>query len=193
MFKKLMLLAVSVTALVAFAVPAVAQGSAIITNAEGEAAQTITAFSSDTKSKTAGGTLFCNEIEMHIEISQNDTEKATGSGTGSAKHEGTQECEIVEAGAKVVTVTQVSIPHIQINGNGTGSATFTYVYDIPGPTKCHFEGTAGITYTAPTNKIAISGTLTGKKIEGAGNCSTTGSIAGNFTVKDETGGTPIIH
>lgn len=192
MFKKLTLLVLSVAALVAFAVPTVAQATAIVTNENGEAAQTITAFSSNTKTKTPSGTLFCNEVYLHINLTQNNTEKATGSGSGAARHSGGIFCEVIEAGAKVVVVTLISIPHVQLNGNGHGTASLTYVYDAPSA-KCHFEGNATVIYTPSSAKVSIAGTLTGKKIEGPGSCAATGTISGDFSFMDEFGGIPIIH
>jgi hypothetical protein len=194
MFKKLSLLALSVAALVAFAVPAVAQGNAIITTEGGGAATAITAVSENTVSVTAAGTLSCSTVHLEGNLSTNNTTEATATGSGSAigspfftPHHGP--CEI-EGVAPVVNITSIDLKHLVLDGGGTGTAEFLYKYTTPAGV-CHFEGHADVTYAATTDMINIDGTLVGSATEG--NCSTFGVISGDFKVTDGSGNPVVIH
>lgn len=192
MIKKMMLLAVSAAAVVAFAVPAAAQAT-VVTNAFGEAASTITAVSENTVSETASGTLDCDTVNLHLAVTQSgSTAHGVGGGTAEGRegsHEG--ECHIAENGVPIL-ITSIEAT-VELEEGGTGSANFAYTYDITHPVfgtiPCSFTGEAVVSYPSGSNEISINGTLAGS---GAG-CPTSGTIEGDFVVSDEFGLPATIH
>ncbi|HEU4737922.1 MAG TPA: hypothetical protein VFS54_02440 [Solirubrobacterales bacterium] len=197
MFKKLTLMALSVAALVAFAVPAAAQAEGpLITNSSGEAAETVEATSSNTISTTSSGVkLECTTVNLHLELPENANTTAKGSGTGTAvgnpggpTHVGT--CRTSSGLGVDITAVNVSEIHLtKHSGVTTGTAKFSYTYDLYAGSmlvaECTFGGSATVKATG-TSSLNISGTLT--KTGGSASCPTEGTIAGDFALDDEFGG-----
>jgi hypothetical protein len=177
MIKKMMLLALSVGALVAFAAPAIASANTGQLTGAGE---TLVGTSTNTKTVTAAGTLVCSHVELEGEVQENGASGSMlGNGVGF-----TEGCE-VEQNHAPVTITDPTVTTLTLNSSG-GSATLTFISDIAGVLVCHFSGTVPVTWTAPSNTIHIAGTLTGT---GAG-CPTAGSISGDFALSS--GGEEVI-
>ena len=190
MFKKMTLLAAALAALVAFAVPAVAQ--ATITNSEGGIATEPSALSTNTLSTTnIGGTasvLKCQTVKLNLKPTPGEPTHLTLNTWEAKGHEGSElghadpECRATPSGI-TVTITNITAT-VKLNGGGTGTADFSYTYKIThpiiGPQHCTFTATgAAVNYTPTSSAIAVAGGMTG---EGGGICPTTGSIHGNFTV-----------
>jgi hypothetical protein len=201
MFKKLTLMALSVAALVAFAIPAAAQAeNPLITDSLGGAAGTIEAHSGNTTTQTANGKLECATVNLDINLSENTNLKAHGSGSGSA--EGTPgktmtgHCGV--SGVLPVHILSITVDTINLTKHGgqtTGTANFTYTYLITHPSlgeiHCTFTGT-GVTVTATgEDTITVAGEV--KKSGGSAFCAETGQLAGEFTVTDEFGSPAVIH
>jgi len=183
MFKKLTLLAMAVVALVVFAVPAAAQAEPIVTDSLGEEATHITAVSENTVSTTPVGKLECDTVDLTLTGS---TGKYHGSGTakGGATEPHAGPCAS-SAGfhVHITSITAaVDLP--------AKTASFTYAYQLTTPMgtlSCTFTASeAAVSYTSGSDKISVSGSMTGS---GPG-CATSGSISGEFTVTS--GGEPVV-
>ena len=196
MFKKLILMALSVAALVAFAVPAAASAEGpLITNSLGGAAETIEATSSNTVSTTPAGELKCTTVNLHIELAENENTTAQGAGTGTGEGNPnipTDTGTCVSSSGLGVHITSVTVSNIHMTKHGgetTGTANFAYTYDLySGSTlvaECTIGGSETVKATG-TSTLNISGTLT--KTAGTSLCPETGTIKGDFTLDDEFGG-----
>lgn len=183
MIKKMMLLAVSAAAVVAFAVPATASATPLIHDENKDAANHVIAVSSNTVSETGLGKLNCATVELTITLTHNTTETASGHGDGVAfgtpegSHEPGEHCA---SAFGAIEVEHVTVTSIQLDDEGTGSANFLFVVSsLPG---CTVEGTAGLTYSGNTLSL-VNGTLTGSP---AGiPCSfLDGKISGDFTLQN---------
>jgi len=196
MWKKLTLLAMAVAALAAVAAPA-AQADPTITNGFGNPAGSITAESTDTEIATASGTIACDHAVLNIALSQNDTEKATGTGIGAAfdtdKDSKPTTCTIKQLGLKVAHFTRITINHIEINnGSGKGTADMEIEVDI-GSNKCDFTSdSVPFTYAATADSISINQAVLATTTT-TGTCPAGGSLSGDFTLTDEFGLPAIIH
>jgi hypothetical protein len=186
MLKKLSLLAMAVAALVAFAVPAAAQASEIITNDEGEEATSITAVSTNVKSTTALGTLECGTVDLKLTGS---TGSYHGNGTAVGAGEGSHSGPCKSSSGLTVHIDSITAS-VNLKGGGSGTAEFTYTYRITSPMgtlSCDFNATGtSVSYAPTSSQISIAGTMTGS---GAG-CPTTGAIHGTFAVTS--GGLPVV-
>jgi hypothetical protein len=182
MFKKLTLLALSVAALAAFAVPAAAQAEVIVTDQLGNEATHLEAVSENTISMTGLGTLDCDTVNLTLE---GETGHYHGSGTaeGGGVEPDKGPC-ISQPSGLLVDVTSITAT-VSLAGGGTGTADFEYNFLLTGSgftLSCKFVSTgASVKYTPEGNEISIAGTMTGS---GAG-CPTSGSISGDFTVTSE--------
>lgn len=183
--KKTMLLAVSAAALVAFAVPAVAQATSL-TDPPGTALKKgalVTATSTNLETTTPeGAALFCKKVTIHGEVTN-----AGGPGksvTILPSATTTENCEITGVGP--VLITEPSVGLITLGGAGSGSAAATFIADIP--QSCHFAGTVAFSWTSGTDTLTVPGSrLTGTGSE----CPSEGTIAGSFTL-ETSNGTPVL-
>lgn len=180
--KKMMLLALSVGALVAFAVPAVAQAAELKENGVKLGLHSlVTATSTNLETTTAGGALFCAKTTIHGEITN-----AGGPGKEvriTPSSTTVESCEITGVGP--VAVTNPSVGVIGFAG-GTGSAaSATFIADIP--QECHFAGAVGFTYVNGSSTFSVPGSV----LAGTGSgCPPEGTIAGSFSL-ETSNGTPV--
>jgi hypothetical protein len=183
MIKKIMVLAVSVAALIAFAAPAVAQAAEL---KEGKTKLAInsevTATSFNLETATATGTLFCEKVTIHGTLIENGPNVVIAPNATT-----TENCRVTENGA-AVTITNPLVGTITLEGKKTeGSATATFEADIPaaGLSGCHLSGSVAFTYVSGSDVFSIPGSgLTGMGPEG---CPTAGSISGAFTLETANG------
>lgn len=181
MFKKTMLLAMAVGALVAFAAPALAQAEPILTS-EGkgvEPGEVVTATQDPTKhvvtqlKPVSLGQLTCEVIDLSLKVGENTTTTVTGSGTGTATG-----CENLK---QPVTITTINVSSIDLTANATGNASFTFQYDLGTLTNCEFSGTVNLTYGHKSNTVSL---VSGNTLTGSGpiGCPTEGEITGGFVL-----------
>jgi len=193
MFKKLTLVAMSVAALAAFAIPAVAQG-AEITDSLGEPAQNITAFSTNTVTTSGGSSLECATVDLDL------TRTGTGTyhGTGYAKghiNEGPTHLKhtcTIEPEGTIATVESVTVKDVHINGGGTGTAEFSFTFKVAGVLMCTSGGKVNLTYTPTSDEASVSGKIKGSENTAFG-CPPESEITGDFTITDELGEPVVIH
>jgi hypothetical protein len=197
MVKKLMLLAMAVGALVAFAAPAMAQANVTLTNEAGEALESgegITATGSDLETVTAAGTLFCNEVNLSGEVGSNGGATATAENiSGTATFDGSPACPVLVGGEPVTqaVITNISAS-VAFAGGGNGTASFSFTYDLfVSPTEaimCTFatSSPAAITYTTGPPAVV---TVPGAALTGTGElgCPSTGTLHGHLTLGDASG------
>jgi hypothetical protein len=134
MLKKMMLLAMAVGALVAFAAPA-AMAETVITNTEGEPAAVITASSNNLKLTTTSGILDCDTVNLTGDV-QNGAPATIFNIHGTATSDvhplsTVGECPVRNAEGKIVTggrVTAIS-GHMSLSG-GTATVSLDFTYDI---------------------------------------------------------------
>lgn len=195
MIKKLILLAVSAAALVAFAVPAAAQADPIVTGSSGGAATEVTAVSENTKLTTTSGVLECKTTDFAIILMENNTETAYGYGTGTAQgnpHFGSHIGHCTSSTGATVSVTKVTVFQFDLRPGSTGTSSFSYAFDIgstPFIFHCTLNGTTNVTRSNGGNTMTISGSLSGP---GPFPCPASGTIHGSFKVTDA-GGTVVFH
>lgn len=162
MIKKMMLLAVSAAAVVAFAVPATASATPLVHDEGGNDPGTVEAVSENTISKTQVGILNCATVRLDVALDENTTETASGSGSGVAfgtpelaTHTPGEHCEAAIPGTKI---TSVNVPSLHLSDDGTGHASFTFTLStLPG---CVVDGTADLSYSGSTLTL-VNGTLEG--------------------------------
>jgi len=174
MLKKMMLLALSACALVAFAIPAAAQ--AVQLTDEGETVPKgtkVTATSTNLKTTTLAGTLECAKVTIHgTVLDPGPTQVVIGETVTT-----TEGCNAL--------ITNPTAGTITIN-SGTGTATgASFTADLGGGVQCTIAGNLGFTYTSGTDVLNIPGsTLTNS-------CGGTGNMHGSFTLETPEGETPI--
>lgn len=189
MFKKLILLAMAVAALVVFVVPAAAQAEPIVTNAEGEDSAEITAVSTNLKITSGLGTIECGTVDLHLSGGTGHYEgTGTGVGAGTGQHFGP--CQT--SSGLVVHMDSITAT-LQLWGGGFGSMSATYIYRITTPfgtLPCDFNASAySVTYTPTGSRFKVGGPLTGS---GGAGCPSTGVTHGEFDLTS--GGQPVsIH
>lgn len=187
MFKKITVLAISVGALVAFAVPAAAQANIQLTEG-GTALSTgakITATSTNLKTQTANGTLECAKVTLHFEVDANGPNQVVLDPEGQA---GTEGCVLNVGIAKLpTTITDGTVlQNLTLNTTGAGTTSATFVSDVPAAElTCHFEGGVSAQAGASGTSILNVGPsiLTG---EGEG-CPEEGTISGTFNAETANG------
>ncbi len=182
MLKKLTLLAMAVTALVAFAVPAVASAATGQLTQGGESLEpesTLTAFSTNTETETTAGTLSCATVHLEGVLTTNSASGSTVAGGAGT----TAGCKVTQNSAPV-TITDATFTDLKLSSTG-GSVSVTFISHIAGALTCHFSGTVGVTWSVGSSSLHIEGKLTGT---GAG-CPTSGAIRGDFALSS--GGTPV--
>jgi hypothetical protein len=181
MLKKMMLLAMAVGALIAFAAPTVAQAE--LTGVE--KGDTIIATSTNLRTTTAGGTLFCKHVQINAEVTGNGA-TATAQTTSVT----TNECSVEQNGAPVI-ITSASAGEISLGGEA-GTAQPAFVDDIPAAflAGCELSGEAAVTYVSGTDVISIPKPETPNMAGGAtdpAGCANAGFIEGDLTVTDGEG------
>jgi hypothetical protein len=189
MLKKIMLLAMAVGALVAFAAPAMAQAETVITDTEGEPATTITAFSSNSALMTVWGITDCNAVNLagHVTNGSPATlSEIQGTATSDVHpFSTTGECPLRNGEGVPITglrFTAIS-GHAELEG-GSGTVSFDFTYDLtvaPGVflSGCTFttEG-AALTYDE-AGSIALEFVLTGG---GPAGCPLAGGLSGDLAL-----------
>lgn len=203
MIKKMMLLAVSAAAVVAFAVPATASAEGpLITNVLGEAASEVSAVSTNTVTEGESGTrLECTTVNLQVALSANEATTAHGSGSGSAEgdpgtltHTGNCATSILGVTADITNVT-VSTVHLENNGTGTsGTASFSFSYNLVTHGgfvigQCVFTGTGNVT-SPSSSQLDVEATLNSSS---GAPCPPAGTLTGTFDVYDELGEPAVIH
>jgi hypothetical protein len=167
MIKKMMLLAVSAAALVAFAVPAVAQASVELSDAEGTlpigAEVTATSHNLVTESP-ALGTLECERVTIHGHVTENGPTSVHIAETGTE----TEGC--------TAPITNPSAGEITIEEGGTAIGSTFLVAGV-----CDFAGSIPFTYETNTDEITVTGSE-----QFNGNCGP-GTMTGSFTLETENG------
>jgi hypothetical protein len=199
MFRKIAQIATLAGALMAFAVPAAAQGEALITDSEGAPAAEVTALSTNTTWMTAVGAFQCTTTHLELALTEDTTTAAQGHGSGAAKgnvkaiprtHTGT--CGTIFG--LPIHITSLSVSQFELNASGTGTVALSYTYDMtyPGiePIHCVFDGTTEVTWTPNSDQITIEGILSSTRLFP---CPNQGAITGTFTVTDEAGKPVVIH
>jgi hypothetical protein len=193
--RKLMLMALSIGALVAFMAPAAAQaveltenGTALTPGAE------VTATSSNLVTTTQGGVFECGSVVLHLTVGTNGPEHVTLTQDGVAT---AANCELNQTGIGKghlpATITDGTIGEMTINEAGEGEASATFIDDVYANAahtilalSCHAEGQVSVQGVAGTDELIVNPSpLT---ITNPG-CPPSGTIEGTFTL--ETSGTPV--
>jgi hypothetical protein len=189
MLKKMMLLAMAVGALVAFAAPAIAQAETVITDTEELPATTMTAFSSNLTTTTAVGILDCNTVNITGNVTNGTPATLSeihGTATSDVHPFSTiGECPVRNGEGTPITgarITAIS-GHAELEG-GTGTASFDFTYDV---TVAPGVFLSGCTFTTSGAALTYSGdniTLDNAVLTGSGpaGCSTTGELSGDLTL-----------
>jgi hypothetical protein len=180
MLKKMMLLAISVGALVAFAAPAVAQAQELY-ELEGKVHKPlavgveVTATSTNLITHTPLGTLECTKVTIHGIVAKNETNTAHIS-NNSITVEG---CN--------TTITDPTVGTITILANKTGLAhSATFEADLSPTLTCHYAGNIPFTYAHDTDVLTVDSTteqFTGSPANPCGN----GRMTGSFTLETSNG------
>ena len=191
MLKKMMLLAMAVGAIVAFAAPAMAQATTTVTGTDGKAASTFTATSSNLTTQTSVGRLACNTV--HITGNVSNGADATLSGIhGTATSDihpfnTAAECPILGPLGEVVTAARItSISGEMTLEGGSGEAEFGFHFDVtiaPGVlATCDYNTSGGAALTYSGSVITI--TPPGAELVGTGEtgCPTEGTLDGELTL-----------
>jgi hypothetical protein len=188
--RKLILMALSIGALVAFMAPAAAQaveltdeGNPLATGAD------VTATSSNLVTTTGGGTFECVAVVLHLTVGTNGPEHVTLSQDGIAT---TSNCELdktsVGGGHLPITVTDDTVSGLTIGENGEGSAEATFIDDIYGNAahtillaSCHVEGALSLKGAAPgSDELIVKPSALAITNPG---CPPTATLEGSFTLE----------
>jgi len=155
MAKKFSLLMAAV-AVLAFAIPAMANAAPEVTISAGTTAkvgQVIKGESTNAKTQTSLGNITCAKTVINAKLTENTgtSVKVTGNGGGEAAT-----CLL---GGKEVKVTDLTLTDLSASSAGQGTLRMTYVWDMSGGIVCHFVSPAGgipFTYTAGSSKITLT-------------------------------------
>jgi hypothetical protein len=170
MIKKLMLLAMAVCALAAFAAPAIAQADELVETVGGEpvpleVGAEITLTSTNLVTVGSIGTLECELVTIHGEVTENgpviEGEEISTSVSGCNHN-----------------ISDPTAGDVSLSG-GTGSSTGTkFVVDF----FCTFTGSIPFEYSAPTDEVVVTGS--NQLSSGCGS----GTMSGSFNIEtsDET-------
>ena len=194
MLKKMMLLALSVGALMAFAVPTVAQADVQLTDVNGEPVSgEITATALGTLVTTVNHPtpfprLECGNVTLHMNVLTNGLEHVELEQIGEATTSG---CALNLNGTTKLpaSITDGTVGALTIDTWGEGSATSTFVSDVPaaGLANCRLEGDVNVLATDGTDILDVEPSLLTKE-EGSGEgCSNSGTIEGSFTLENNLG------
>jgi len=195
MLKKMMLLAMAVVAVVAFAAPAMAQAEVVLTeeNQPLEEGAEITATSTNLVTTFTGGSLQCSKVTFHFEVKTNGPEHVV---LTTLNHtEGTTEgCNATATGVGTVpaTITDPTLAHeVTINTWGTATAAASFKSDAPllGLSECSLAGTVHFQASGGSNIGVGPSGLTGGG--GSAGCPTSGTIEGTLAL-ETADGTPIV-
>ena len=181
MFKKMMLMAVSAAALLAFAIPAIAQADTLTeTGVALKPGAGVTATSSNLTTKTANGTLACQKVTLHFEVVSNNPLVLAPVGTAT-----TENCTLNNL--PIVTITSGHVLSNLSLTNGEGSVTAEFVSDIfssPAHStlvaECEFEGNLNVKGTNGSGTINVGGILNGPCGEGEMTGAFTLETSGDF-------------
>jgi hypothetical protein len=191
MLKKITLLLVVIAA---FAVPAAAQArDPVVTNFLGEASEYVTLDGIGVKTSTPSGPVRCTATTARVDFSENANATALGSGSGTAVGDRSiptrsGPCVLAPLGIPF-DFTELAVTSLDL-GSGKGSITlhetFDFTHPVLGSVTCSFLATAEVTYTAKSDRIALSnGALTETETQSIPPCFSTGVISGEFTITDE--------
>jgi hypothetical protein len=198
--KKMLLLAGMALAAIAFAAPAVAQAEITLTD-NGEPlpdGAKVTATSENLETHTANGSIQCEKVTLHFEVTTNGHEHVVLAPLGEMS---ALNCSV--NGVVPITMTDGTVTSdLTFDTWGTGEADATVTFDIfpqgdPGPfLPCHFQTEDPPDGDGPLHLQATDGTdiihLDGVLIEtGTPGCAAESDITGTFTM-ETTSGTPII-
>lgn len=167
MLKKMMLLALSVAALVAFAAPAMAQADELV-DSEGPLpiGAEVTATSTNLVTKSALGELKCTFVTIHAEVAEN----------GPSIH--LNDLATTTAGCNVA-ITNPTAGTITLEG-GTGLATgATFV----AAGACDFAGNIPFSYATGTSSLTVTGT---NQLSAPSPCGTA-TMSGSFNLETSGG------
>jgi len=146
MIKRLVLLAMAVGALVAFAAPAMAQADELYEESIGvktplKIGSEITLTSTNLKTTLFFGTLTCEKVTIHEEVTKNGPTTITGK-ERSTTAEGCNR-----------TITDPTFGSASLSG-GTGSTGWKFVLEG----LCTYTGSVPFKYTTNTNEVTVTGT-----------------------------------
>ncbi len=186
MAKKFSLLMAAV-AVLAFAIPALANAAPSVTSSKGvlakastetKNASTITGTSTNVVTKSSLGELKCEKVTVTAWLTKN-----TGTEVHATTDSGSQNKAVgCTAGGTPVEITDPTIVTLQANLAGSGTQTVSLTFTLPA-VGCTFTGTVSFTYVPSSAVIHIAGSLTSTACGAA-------TIAGDFTL--EIGSTPVI-
>jgi hypothetical protein len=147
---------IAAIAVLAFAVPTGAS-AAQLTNGSGEAlpvGSMITGRSNDFTVFTSIGTLECEEVVVHGEVTKNSGGSFEGVGKGAGE---TFNCS---SEGEAITITDYTLLFFRGTGPSNGSMGVTFEADLPVVGTCHYQGTVPAAYIAGTDVIHYFGTIT---------------------------------
>lgn len=184
MGKKLILVGMSLAAMAALALPAVASASPELNDESGsvEVGAAITGTSTNAlTTNTALGTLECDHVLISGEVTANSKGVVEGIGTGGD----TTTCN---AGPAEMTVTEPTLNHIETSAEGENNLSMSFIADV-GPFECEFKGGGTFSYETGTgnNDLHISNVvLTTDEVCAAEEGDTI--FEGDFALTTEAGG-----
>lgn len=193
MLKKMMLLALSAAALVAFAIPAAASATVTLTENEEPlpVPSDVTATSTNLVTTTAGGTLECEKVTLHLRLLANGIDHVVLQQLGEAT---TTNCKLNIVVAKLdALITDGTLgvgenSEITIDTQGTGVTTAHFGADVPeAGANCSQDGTVHVTATNGTDILDVGPS---ELTASGGTACKNGTIEGTFTL-ETSDGTPI--
>jgi hypothetical protein len=189
MFKKMMLIAVSAAAFVAFAAQA-AQGE--VTDANGNEAETITAEGTSIVIGPVFGGWKCATDTLHLTKSDATTYHGVGTANGHFNEAPPHQKPSCTVNNIPLTVNSIVIDHIEFDGDGSGPLQFTRTVTYGHMLMCKDVGLGTIAYTPTATTFAFEGEMEGTENLGAG-CPAASAISGQFHVFDENMEPAVIH
>jgi hypothetical protein len=183
MLKKMMLLAMAVGAILAFAAPA-AMAQVQITDSEGEPLGAVAFDSTNLRSTTANGILACETVSLTGTASGGTISGITGTATGALPG---GECRVLNGSGETVTGAKITT----ISGHAdldAGTASFTFSYDVtvaPGVyvSGCHFVATEQAVTHGETSVSIPGAAMTGSG-PATPPCSTVGELHGTLNIQN---------
>lgn len=190
MTKKLILLIGTAGALVAFAVPAIANAAPSLTMPAGTLVATgsgVTATSTNTVLATPLGNLTCAAVTINATVLEN-----TGTSWKASAAAGKSTAQTCHLGTNAFLITNIKLNSLNVSA-AAKVAILTFEADLPGNLTCHFESTAGgtaVTYSAGSSSLHLAGGLVGSPEI----CGEEGEVEihGDFTLSTTSGGGAVI-
>jgi hypothetical protein len=188
MLKKMMLLAMAVGALIAFAASAVAQADVELTNNKEETlgvGTTVMATSTDLQTTIGVNTVSCALVQLNFEVTANGLQHVVLTPVGEAVAVG---CNLNGVSAMAVTDWTV-LEDLTVNTWGTAEVTAKFIFSLQGfGLGCTLEGVLHIEGIGPgTSGIDVGPAWMSNPGGSESGCISGMEMHGSFTLEDDEG------